>query len=252
MDNLRLILILFGIGVIVGIYIWGKAQSRGVIKKRTINSTGNFKNKNETFFSEESNQEENFSSEFANLNNFLSGTKSGHNSESIDDYDELPSIDSSVNAEDNTTADLNETEGNQEIIEILPEDIITLHIMATDGALFTGKEIEHSLSDLGFQFGNMGIFHYYVLDTNTPLISLANMFEPGSFNIKSMDSFSTGGLSMFIRLPTPVGATTAFESMLNKAYDLADKLNGEICGSDRNPFNEQVLDGIYQQLQYYD
>jgi len=243
MDNLRLILILLGISIIAGIYIWDKVQSRDAIKKRTTSSTGNIKNKNETFFSEESKQEENFSSEFGNLNSFLSGIKSGHDPESIDDDNELHSIDISANVDENATA---------ELVEVSPNNIITLHIIPTDGALFTGKEIENFLSDLGFQFGDMGIFHYYVLDTSTPLISLANMFEPGNFDFKKMENFSTQGLSMFIRLPTPVGATTAFESMLNKAYDLAEMLNGEICGPNRNPLNEQMLDGIYQQLQHYD
>ena len=265
MDNLRLILILLGICIIAGIYICDRIQSRNAIKKRTIHSTVGLRSKTHTVFSGNDDSEENLSSEFVNLNNFLIGARSEHQYEADDSDDALHPLGATTDSEGNrvidrqlddstspSTGNTNEAGNDQHSVDISPEDIITLHIVSLNGAIFAGQDIERSLSDLGFQFGDMGIFHYSASDTRLPLVSLANMFEPGSFDIEAMADFSTDGLSMFVCLPTPAGAKSAFETMLDKAYDLAEKLGGEVYGPDHNPLNEHTLDSIYQRLREHD
>ena len=79
-----------------------------------------------------------------------------------------------------------------------------------------------------------------------PLFSMADMYEPGSFDPDNMESRTTRGLSLFMCLPTPVEDTRAFELMLNTAERLAGILGGQVMGPDRKALNKEHIRSIYQ------
>jgi cell division protein ZipA len=54
------------------------------------------------------------------------------------------------------------------------------------------------------------------------------LVEPGTFDPKGREYFTTPGLAFFMQLPGPLGGRVAFELMLNTAQRVADVLEGSL------------------------
>lgn len=117
----------------------------------------------------------------------------------------------------------------------LPELIIPLFVKALRKGSFAGADIVAAMEQLQLAYGEMQIFHHYGLDGKSgvankqrTVFSIANMVEPGIFDLQRMDAFRTPGLILFMRLPGPLGGRVAFELMLNHAHRLAEVLKGSL------------------------
>jgi cell division protein ZipA len=124
------------------------------------------------------------------------------------------------------------------------QEIMVIYITTESGLAFKGPDILHALESADMQFGDMKIFHYYGPDkkhATRPLLNLANIHEPGNFDIENMDRFSTNGLALFMCLPSEIGGDIAFEIMLDTAHNLAYLLGGELRGSDRKILDTEKL-----------
>jgi len=133
--------------------------------------------------------------------------------------------------------------------DIREEHIISLFVTAPAGGIFSAEEIFKAAGDSGLEFGDLDIFHHYGEGAEKmvrPLFSMADMYEPGSFDPESKTSRTTRGLSLFMCLPTPVNDTRAFELMLETTRHLAEILDGQVMGSDRKPLNKEHVRSIYK------
>jgi cell division protein ZipA len=128
-----------------------------------------------------------------------------------------------------------------------PELIIVLTVIARGKGMFRGKDIVQILEDKGLQYGEMDIFHAYS-PGGRPIFSVANIVEPGSFNLEVIDRFSTPGLALFLRLPGPAGGFAAFDAMLEIARLLAGKLSGDIRDERRNVLTTQAIQQIREHI----
>lgn len=120
-----------------------------------------------------------------------------------------------------------------------PQLIIVLRVIANSQQKFTGADIFAVLEDLGLNYGEMRIFHHYgvgEIKVKNSVFSVANMVEPGTFDPKEREHFTTPGLAFFMQLPGPLGGRVAFELMLNTAQRVADVLEGTLIDE-----REQVL-----------
>jgi cell division protein ZipA len=93
----------------------------------------------------------------------------------------------------------------------------------------------------------MGIFHAYS-PGGRPIFSIANIVEPGSFDLEIIDRFSTPGLALFLRLPGPAGGFAAFDAMLEIARLLAGKLSGDIRDERRNVLTTQAIQQLREHI----
>lgn len=128
-----------------------------------------------------------------------------------------------------------------------PELIIVLTVVAHGKGLFRGKDIIQSLEEQGLRYGGMGIFHSYSAGGRS-VFSIANMMEPGTFDLQAINSLMTPGLTLFLRLPGPAGGFAAFDAMLETAQMLADRLNGEIRDERRNVLTTQAIQQIRERI----
>lgn len=111
------------------------------------------------------------------------------------------------------------------------ETIVVIYIVSSTASGFSGVDIQSALEEAGLQFGDMQIFHYRGAGEEfeqRALFSVANIHEPGTFEIDNMAAMTTDGLAMFMCLPAPIGGDIAFEMMLDCARNLADRLGGEL------------------------
>jgi FtsZ-interacting cell division protein ZipA len=116
--------------------------------------------------------------------------------------------------------------------------LLTLYLRPQRGDSFAGPVIVRNVNAVGMRHGELGIFHHFgagELRTERPLFGLANMFEPGDFDLQRIEAFQTQGLVMFLNLPAALDGAVAFELFLNTAQRLAEGLQAELLGAPRQP-----------------
>lgn len=126
----------------------------------------------------------------------------------------------------------------------LPDEVLVMNVMAPKGEVFVGEEVLRSILNVGFRFGEMDIFHRHEEDDGSGkvLFSLANMIQPGTFDLNHMSSFETPGLSMFLTLPISSDSLAAFKLMATAAQTVAKDLGGELKDENRSVMTRQTIE----------
>ena len=107
------------------------------------------------------------------------------------------------------------------------QKIIALRVTAPAPERFEGAFLEEALRAEGFAFGRFGIFHR--LDAaGRPILSLASLLEPGTFDPATMARCSYPGVALFAVLPGPVSAPQALEELVESGRYLAEPLGGSL------------------------
>jgi cell division protein ZipA len=121
-----------------------------------------------------------------------------------------------------------------------PEKIIQLNIIARNGAAFKGRDIAQVAAEMELKHGDMNIFHR--MEGGKSLFSIASMVEPGFFPKQKLDSFSTPGLILFARLPGPKDGLAIFSDMLFTAERMAALLHGDLQDSSHSDLSRQTIE----------
>lgn len=121
----------------------------------------------------------------------------------------------------------NETEPTKEAVEV---SLIQLAVLAQSGEVFEGDALLKSFTELKLEFGEMGIFHFCQRENGqeSQLFHLANMLEPGVFPEGSMAGFETKGLMLFMQAADVKEPVAAFEEMLMVAHRLSESFNARL------------------------
>jgi len=123
------------------------------------------------------------------------------------------------------------------------EDLIIFHTILAKNTLFSGKKLYKALANAGLSYGEMNVFHYpgdEKRDTFA-LFSVANIVEPGTFDLDKAQSLKSPGISLFLRLPTSIGNFHAYEKLLRVANVIAMELGGELCDESRSKLTRQAI-----------
>jgi len=136
----------------------------------------------------------------------------------------------------------------------LPRDIdpevFMLNVVARDREGFRGEDILHILLACDLRFGDMNFFHRHEFEAGRGAIqfSVANMMQPGVFDIDHMGDFNTPGLVFFLTLPGPEDMMKAFNYMLETAQAVARNLDGDVLDESRSVLSKQSLEHCRQQI----
>ena len=242
MNELRWIILGFGVLVIFFIYLWETIKRN---RNRGKSNTGPARLSGEAFqnlhISPRKEKNIDITSAVAAFNAYLRETGSGKKAASGENRgDEIESeIDTLIDSayEQDKANPSNESQGN----------IIIIYIVAPEGIEFNGPELMHVLGKSGMQYGDMQIFHYQWHNSpqsNRPLFSIANIREPGTFDVHDMQNFRTRGLAMFMNLPADIGGDIAFEIMLDNAQEIARQLQARLVGADHNELTADAIDQL--------
>jgi cell division protein ZipA len=133
--------------------------------------------------------------------------------------------------------------------EIDPE-VFMVNVVARSPQGFRGEDILHILLACDLRFGDMNFFHRHEFEAGRGAIqfSVANMMQPGVFDIDNMSDFSTPGLVFFLTLPGPEDMMQAFDYMLETAQTVARNLGGDVLDESRSVMTRQTLEHCRQQI----
>ena len=123
------------------------------------------------------------------------------------------------------------------------EELIISHSIVAKGEHFNGEKLYKAIENAGLLHGEMDIFHYPG-DKKTEtfsLFSLANLVEPGTFNLSEAATFSSPGISLFMRLPSRIDNNDAYDKFLKVAIIIATDLDGELCDETRSRLTQQAV-----------
>jgi cell division protein ZipA len=136
----------------------------------------------------------------------------------------------------------------------LPRDIephvFVLNVVARAPEGFAGSDILQILLACDLRFGDMDFFHRHESASGRGPIqfSVANMMNPGVFDIDAMDQLRTRGLMFFVTLPGPENMLQAFDYMYETAKTVARNLDGDVLDDNRSAITRQTLEHMRQQI----
>lgn len=177
-------------------------------------------------------------------------------SKTDDDYEELPlradseDIPKHVNL---ATAD-NAASSKEDKVPSGHHELLVINAMAPEGKPFKGNDLLQILMACDVRYGKMGIFHRYENSDGTGQIqfSVANLVEPGNFNLDEIDDFSTPGVVFFMHLPGPRESIKAYEAMVETARCLVKNLEGELRDQTHSVATKQTLEHYKQRIRDFE
>ncbi len=137
---------------------------------------------------------------------------------------------------------------------VFEPQIIILSVVMPTHQQMSGAVLLPSLLTLGMKYGEMNIFHRHQDNAGNGAVtfSLANILNPGSFDLDTMETFVTQGVSLFMILPNATDPFIAFEQMLVAAKQLASEFNAQLVDDKRNVMTKQTEQHYVSKIREFD
>ena len=155
--------------------------------------------------------------------------------------DEEPRLHSEADYSDEAEPEAQTEAAAEEVQE--PAEVLILYVLLPEGKEMKGPDLLSSLLTLGFKYGEMDIFHRHLdsAGSGAVLFSLANMFNPGTFDLENIEKLGTRGVSLFMTLPGPGEPLQNFNLMHNAAKKLAEEFGGQVLDGQRSVLTVQTV-----------
>lgn len=126
---------------------------------------------------------------------------------------------------------------------VTEREILVMHVRAKSADGFNGSDLLQILLACDMRYGDKDILHRHEKAEGKGCLqfSVANMLEPGTFNLEDINSFRTPGVTFFMTLPGPEDALQAFECMIETANCLVKNLDALLLDEDHSTASLQVI-----------
>lgn len=222
-DTVRIIVLIIGVLVLAGIYIWGRYKRKilGILERRGASGAPVFEVVRDI-------EEEEAWSELEESYNFGAEAASQRAGETFSEADAQMTDADAIR--DESVAKTAGTLGAPFLIQ--------LSVVKVGGARFPGESLRDALIDLDLVYGEMGIFHRYDNEYREPLFSVASLVEPGTFPVNDMENFRCPGVVFFFqpgKVPNPL---EVFDDLVDTCRALATTLGGAVWDQNRAELTE--------------
>ena len=119
-----------------------------------------------------------------------------------------------------------------------PQKIVAIRVTAAHPTRFDGALLREVVTAARFTHGRYDIFHRLDPD-GRPIMSLASLLEPGTFDPAKMDTAAYPGIAVFTVMPGPLPAARAFDELLDTARAMATRLGGQLQDDRGAPLSVQ-------------
>jgi cell division protein ZipA len=138
-------------------------------------------------------------------------------------------------------------DSSQTAVVASAQRIVAIRVTAPSPSRFEGSLLQEALAAEGFEFGRYQVFHR--LDkTGRPVVSLASLREPGTFDPSTMAGAAYAGVALFSVLPGPVPAQQAFEELLAVGRSFAGRLGGNLQDERGAPLSVQRVAQLREEM----
>ncbi len=131
-------------------------------------------------------------------------------------------------------------------------DVIVFNIIAKDKGSFSGPSLLKAAEMCQMTLGEMNIFHRYEGNSSEALFSMANLVEPGTFDLDTLHDFKSPGVCLFMQLPGPKRSIVALERMVEVARKLAIKLGAEMRDENHSVITPQTIEHYRQRVMEFE
>ena len=134
------------------------------------------------------------------------------------------------------------------------ELLVVLTILAPEGRDLAGPAIREAFGAYGLVPDEQGMFHHYGNrgpSMRDPVFSVANVLEPGVFDLDAMDELATPGLCLFLRRPGPLPAAVAFDLLLDVAARMSRALEAVLCDDQRCRLTVQATQALRERVVHF-
>lgn len=130
------------------------------------------------------------------------------------------------------------------------QKVVTLYVTPATGQRFLGADVLEVLDDVGLKYGQYRIFHRYFEQHGMQRVvfSVANMVEPGEFDLETIEQSWMPGLAFFMVLPGPRDGVDALADMLATARRVASRLHGEVKDENRSTLTKQTAHHLRESI----
>jgi len=228
MENLRWILLLAGIAVVLAVYLVSYYQGRRKQPARRSSS------RTPPVINAE-------------------GHAAGEMDYTSDMNEELEQLGQIISADTPAVAEVVieiPAEKHAPVAAAVQDKVFTLFVEAPRGVPFRGPVLLGALAAAKLEFGDMQIFHRIerVNGQEKILFSVANIREPGIFDLSEMENFTSEGIVLFMQIPGSVDAVRAFDAMVESARILADNLSSRICDATHSLITNQTISHMREEV----
>jgi FtsZ-interacting cell division protein ZipA len=138
----------------------------------------------------------------------------------------------------------------QRMAEASVQRIVALRLVAT-GSPWPGRELRGAFEAEGLRFGAYSIFHR-AREDGKPLLYVASMMEPGSFDLARMDEQEFSGISLFGVVPGPLDAPSTFDLALTMGRSLAERMKGQLQDEQGSTLTAQRILNLREELVHFE
>ncbi len=209
MDDLRLILLLIGAGVVAAIYLWSRFQQP--LKERLVRRG--------------------------------EPVKSGRVIDEPDDaaiQQELERMQNVMQGKEQSAAPRSAIDQGIVIISVVAPEGQLLNGDALQKAL-DNNDLQYGEKGIFHRLVRRN-------SVDEPVFSLANMVKPGDFGNGDLRGFTTPGVTLFLELPGPVESIEAFDDFVQTVERLAVELGGQLHDQKHCVITHQALMQMREQL----
>jgi len=121
-------------------------------------------------------------------------------------------------------------------------EVIVVSVVMPENRAMSGAALLPTLLTLGLRFGDMEIFHRHEDNAGNGKVtfSLANMMNPGTFDLDQIESFSTQGVSLFMTLPNAGDPFEVFDHLMSAAKQLSMEFGAQLLDDKRSVMTKQT------------
>jgi len=120
--------------------------------------------------------------------------------------------------------------------------------MAPKGELLRGQQLQEAALNVGLRYGELKIFQRHLDEDGSGevLFSMANLVNPGTFDLKTIDQMSTPGVTLFMALDDIDDPVSAFDIMIESVDSMAAVMNLSVLDETRSSMTRQTIDHYRQ------